>query len=151
VYVGSQTSDLVAIDLQTGKLRWKYHAKDGIWESSPAVHDGIVYVGDLSGLLHAVTAEDGKALIKSSPVVAGDKVLPALPAGFRYVRVGENMSPGIRLFHYAGALNMLGHGCATESACMTIPRVSGIPGCARSAGGPWRSRGHFSGKPPNVH
>src|SRR5215813_3210505 len=60
VYVGSQTADLLAIDLHTGKLRWKYHAKDGIGESSPTVHDGVVYVGDLSGLLHAVTAADGK-------------------------------------------------------------------------------------------
>ena len=63
--------------------RWKYKAKDGIGESSPAVHDGVVYIGDLSGLLHAVSAADGKALwtfkteaeIKSSPVVAGDRVL----------------------------------------------------------------------------
>jgi outer membrane protein assembly factor BamB len=83
VYVGSQASDLLAIDLKTGKLRWKYRAQDGIGESSPAVHDGIVYIGDLSGVFHAVRAADGKALwtfktdaeIKSSPVVAGDRVL----------------------------------------------------------------------------
>src|ERR1051326_4189637 len=83
VYVGSQSSDLLAIDLKTGKLRWKYRAQDGIGESSPAVHDGVVYVGDISGLLHAVRASDGKALwtfkteaeIKSSPVVTGDRVL----------------------------------------------------------------------------
>src|SRR5579871_2054352 len=84
VYVGSQTGDLVAVDLATGKLRWKYRAsKEGIAESSPAVHDGVVYVGDSAGLLHAVRTSDGKALwtfkteseIKSSPVVAGDRVL----------------------------------------------------------------------------
>src|SRR6266581_1136389 len=34
VYVGVQTGDLVAIDLQTGKLRWKYRAMEGIAESS---------------------------------------------------------------------------------------------------------------------
>src|SRR5205085_12592933 len=83
VYVGVQTGDLVAIDLATGKLRWKYRAQEGIAESSPAVHEGVVYVGDSSGLLHAVRAADGKGLwtfktegeIKSSPVVAGDRVL----------------------------------------------------------------------------
>jgi outer membrane protein assembly factor BamB len=83
VYVGAQTADLAAIDLQTGKLKWKYHAQEGIAESSPAVHDGVVYIGDSSGLLHAVRAADGKGLwtfktegeIKSSPVVAGDRVL----------------------------------------------------------------------------
>src|SRR5579864_3162497 len=62
VYVGSQTSDLLAVDLATGKLRWKYKAKDGIGESSPAVQDGVVYVGDLSGLFHAVKAADGSKL-----------------------------------------------------------------------------------------
>src|SRR5262249_53416011 len=83
VYVGMQSADLLAIDLETGKLRWKYRAKDGIGESSPAVHDGVVYIGDLAGLLHAVRAADGKALwtfktggeIRSSPVVDGNRVL----------------------------------------------------------------------------
>ena len=83
VFVGMQSADLLAIDLQTGKLRWKYHAQEGIGESSPAVHDGVVYIGDLAGLLHAIRAADGKALwtfktgseIRSSPVVAGDRIL----------------------------------------------------------------------------
>jgi|SRR5271154_1039000 len=82
VFVGVQSGDLLAIDLQTGKLRWKYNAKDGIGESSPAVHDGVVYVGDLAGVLHAVRAADGKELwvfktgaeIRSSPVVADNRV-----------------------------------------------------------------------------
>src|SRR5438552_8071895 len=37
VYVGAQSGNLLAIDLGTGKLRWKYKAQDGIGESSPAV------------------------------------------------------------------------------------------------------------------
>src|SRR5438132_751347 len=41
VYVGSQSADLLAIDLKTGKLRWKYRAKEGIGESSPAVCDEV--------------------------------------------------------------------------------------------------------------
>ena len=83
VYVGSQSKDLLAIDLETGKLRWKYRATDSIGESSPAVYDGVAYVGDLNGVLHAVNAATGKALwtfkteaeLRSSPVIAGDKLL----------------------------------------------------------------------------
>ena len=83
VYVGSMAAGLISLDLQTGKLRWKYPVQDGIEESSPAVRGGIVYVGDLSGVLHAVNAQDGKSLwtlrtgaeIKSSPVVVGDRLL----------------------------------------------------------------------------
>src|SRR6185369_17275343 len=51
VYVGAQPGELHAIDLATGKLRWKYKAQEGIGESSPAVRDGVVYIGDSTGLL----------------------------------------------------------------------------------------------------
>jgi outer membrane protein assembly factor BamB len=82
VYVGVESADLLAIDLATGKLRWKYRAKDGIDESSPLVHDGVVYVGDIAGTLHAVRAADGKGLwtfktdseMRSSPVIDGDRL-----------------------------------------------------------------------------
>ncbi len=83
VYVGSQKGELVALDLQSGSVRWKYNTKDPVGESSPAVAGGIVYVGDLVGTVHAVSASDGSGLwtfktgaeVKSSPVVIGDKVL----------------------------------------------------------------------------
>ncbi len=83
VYVGAQTGELISVDLQTGKLRWKYKATGGIGESSPAVSNGVVYVGDLNGVVHAVNAKDGKGIwtfktaseVKSSPVVSGDRVL----------------------------------------------------------------------------
>src|SRR5258708_7938763 len=42
VYVGSQSSDLIAVNLADGKLKWKYKVKDGVGESSPAVSGGIV-------------------------------------------------------------------------------------------------------------
>jgi outer membrane protein assembly factor BamB len=100
VFVGSQSSDLIAVDLQTGKLRWKYHVKDGIGESSPAAGNGAVYVGDLSGVFHAVNARDGKALwtfkteseIKSSPVIVGDKVLIGSYDGNLYCLSARNGS-----------------------------------------------------------
>ncbi|HWZ33359.1 MAG TPA: PQQ-binding-like beta-propeller repeat protein [Bryobacteraceae bacterium] len=83
VYVGSQSADLIAVNLADGKLLWKYKVKDGIGESSPAVHAGIAVIGDLSGTVHAVNAKDGKGLwtfpasgeIKASPVIVDDKVI----------------------------------------------------------------------------
>jgi len=83
VYFGSEASDLVALELDTGKLRWKYHVTDGIGESSPAVHEGMVHVGDLSGTLHTVNVRDGQniwkvqtgAEVRSSPVITGDRLL----------------------------------------------------------------------------
>lgn len=83
VYVGSQAEELVALELATGKLRWKYKTKGPIGESSPAVAGGTVYIGDLSGIVHAVEAATGRGLwtfktdseIKASPIVIDGKVL----------------------------------------------------------------------------
>jgi outer membrane protein assembly factor BamB len=83
VYVGSQAEELVALELATGKLRWKYKTKGPIGESSPTVADGLVYVGDLSGVVHAVDTATGIGVwtfktemeIKASPIVIEDKVL----------------------------------------------------------------------------
>ena len=60
VYIGSGAGDLLAIDLSTGKTKWKYKAGSEIGESTPTIANGIVYVGDLKGVLHAVNAGDGK-------------------------------------------------------------------------------------------
>lgn len=83
VYVGASTGDLLAVDLSSGKLKWKYKTKDMILESSPAVSGGMVFVGDQVGVFHAVNAATGKGVwsyatgaeIKCSPVIVGDKVL----------------------------------------------------------------------------
>src|SRR5258708_1615852 len=82
VYVGSVSGYLFAVDLATGKERWKYKTAQDVEESSPAVDtaSGTVFVGDLSGMFHAVDTATGKAKwtfktgseIKSSPVVFSD-------------------------------------------------------------------------------
>jgi len=77
VYVGGGAGDLLALDLASGELRWKYTTENLIGESSPAVSADTVYIGDLGGVVHAVGAKDGKARwtfktgseIKSSPVI----------------------------------------------------------------------------------
>jgi outer membrane protein assembly factor BamB len=83
VFVGSQKGELVALNLDSGAVYWKYAIDSPIGESSPAFSNGVVYVGDLGGWLHAVNASTGKKIwafkagneIKSSPVVVGDRVL----------------------------------------------------------------------------
>src|SRR6185295_16792461 len=62
VYAGAGNGDLLAIDLASGKLRWKYATGNMIGESSPAVGGGFVYIGDLGGLVHAVNVRDGTRL-----------------------------------------------------------------------------------------
>ena len=62
VYVGGGNGDLIALDLASGALRWKYTTGNLIGESSPAVGSDVVYIGDLGGIVHAVNTRDGKAL-----------------------------------------------------------------------------------------
>jgi outer membrane protein assembly factor BamB len=82
VYVGSMDASIYAIDLATGKMKWRYATTDPIQESSPCVCNGAVYAGDLNGVLHAVDAASGKSRwtfktdgeIKSSPNCYQDRV-----------------------------------------------------------------------------
>ena len=60
VYVASMDKHLYAVDLATGKEKWK--AKLGPMRASPAVADGRVVVGDVEGKVHAVDAATGKEL-----------------------------------------------------------------------------------------
>lgn len=83
VYVAAANGDLLALDLATGKLRWKYVTGGSIGESSPAVGGGAVFIGDLGGTIHAVSVKDGSRLwtfktdgeVKASPTLAADLVL----------------------------------------------------------------------------
>jgi outer membrane protein assembly factor BamB len=57
VFVGSFDENLYAIDLVTGRERWRYKA--GAIKTPAAVRDGKVYVGNLDGVLHCVDAAKG--------------------------------------------------------------------------------------------
>jgi outer membrane protein assembly factor BamB len=61
VYVADDRGTLHAIDLATGKNKWKY-SSDGGFDASPLVMDGRVYLGDLAGVFHCVSASDGKKI-----------------------------------------------------------------------------------------
>ncbi len=82
VFFGSQDGGLYALDLASGKLRWRYDTNAAIGESSPCVYSGMVFVGDLNGILHAVDSVSGKPRwtfktegeLKSSPVASGNRV-----------------------------------------------------------------------------
>ena len=72
VYAGSYDGRVYCYDLTSGALRWRYETegvtlKSGSYgfdrrsiQSSPAVEDGVVYVGARDGFLYALGADDGK-------------------------------------------------------------------------------------------
>lgn len=80
VYVGSRSCFFYAIDAVTGKTLWQ-HSHDGCWvPSSPAVRDGIAYVGQSDGSKITAVDINGKSLwvfnapseTFASPALAGD-------------------------------------------------------------------------------
>ncbi|MCC9605254.1 PQQ-binding-like beta-propeller repeat protein [Blastopirellula sp. JC732] len=48
------------------ELLWKYKVEKGAFEGTPAVVDGVVYIGDLDGAVYALSLADGKELWKKS-------------------------------------------------------------------------------------
>lgn len=132
VYVGTQTPELIALNLSDGKLKWRYKCKDGLGESSPAVANGVVVVGDLSGTLHAVNAADGKPLwtfaaggeIKSSPVISDGKVIFGSYDGTLYA---VSLKDGKQAWQY----KTNGQVHATASIAAGIAYISGCDGYLR--------------------
>ena len=58
-----RTINLYALDASTGALLWKYATGDGTY-SSPAVANGVVYVGSDDGNVYALNAGTGALLWK---------------------------------------------------------------------------------------
>lgn len=80
VYVGSRSGFFYGIDVATGEVRWR-HSREGNWvPSSPAVRDGIAYVGQSDGGKVTAVNAKGESLwvfnapneTFSSPALAGD-------------------------------------------------------------------------------
>jgi outer membrane protein assembly factor BamB len=72
VYVSSTDKHLYAIDLATGKEKWK--AKLGIMKAAPAVKGDRVYVGDVGGTVFCVDAKTGNKEWEYVPESGGEIV-----------------------------------------------------------------------------
>jgi outer membrane protein assembly factor BamB len=81
VYVASLDKHLYALDLTTGKLKWK--VKLGPAKASPSYKAGRIYLGDLDGKFFCVNAADGKVVwtfeaeaeIQASANFHGDNII----------------------------------------------------------------------------
>jgi len=89
VYIGSMDQSLYAIELNSGKVKWRYTSdkdkgiKVGPIKTAVSVRDGFVYVGDCDGTFHCVNAATGarvwtyetNAEVTSAASFAGQNVL----------------------------------------------------------------------------
>jgi outer membrane protein assembly factor BamB len=93
VYVGTQRGVVHAIDLGTGKARWRYETAGAALESrkfgydrttvqsSPAVVDGVVYVGARDGWLYALEAASGTERWRLDHEISWVNTSPAVSDG----------------------------------------------------------------------
>jgi len=106
VFVGSYDTNMWALDLETGEMRWKYHTDGGI-ASSPVVDPAsdLVLFGSEDHTFHAVNYKTGRIVwtyttrdrIRSTPTVAMDHVFFGSDDGNLYALVSSN---GRKLWEY---------------------------------------------------
>src|SRR2546421_6557508 len=81
VYIADSKGILHAVDLQSGKFKWKYPTENG-FETTPLVAGNRIFLGDLAGIFHCVSTEgkklwtvDAQSPIHSSANFIDNKVI----------------------------------------------------------------------------
>jgi outer membrane protein assembly factor BamB len=82
IYVGTTSGALYKIDAASGKVQWTYHPGSGM-ESNVIVADGVVYLRDNNGTVHAIRAAD-KTQVWAKPATATGPYGPAVAGGRVY-------------------------------------------------------------------
>lgn len=89
--VGTSDTNVLAVDAATGKDLWVYPASQAV-ETSPSVSDGVVFVADDGGAVHAVQLGDGRGVwrfqansaVYTSPLVKNGMVFVGSEQGTVY-------------------------------------------------------------------
>ena len=112
VYAASYDGRVYCYDLTSGALRWRYdtegvHLQSGSYgfdrrsiQSSPAIANGVVYVGARDGFLYAIGAEDGKLRWRVDHKVSWVITSPAVDEGMIFAGSSDA--------HFAQALDSSG-------------------------------------------
>jgi outer membrane protein assembly factor BamB len=77
LYLGTDTTDLIALRASDGRTRWRFNAPGAI-KASPSYHDGRVFFADYQSSMFALDAETGKPVWRSNT----SKVPPYGRGGF---------------------------------------------------------------------
>jgi outer membrane protein assembly factor BamB len=95
LYIGSDTTDVIALRASDGAILWRFNSPGAI-KASPSFHDGRVYVADYEGAMFCLDAGTGKPVWRtnttrvppygkggfySSPAIAYDRVYAARDDG----------------------------------------------------------------------
>ena len=98
IFVGSQSGDVYALDLESGCAHWTYSAGAEVRSSLslgrvPGRADPVLYMGDFSATVHAIDASDGSLIWRSSVGDHPDATItgsPKLHDGSLYVPISSS-------------------------------------------------------------
>ena len=98
IFVGSQSGDIYALDLESGCAHWTYSAGAEVRSSLslgqvPGREDPVLYMGDFSATVHAIDARDGSLIWRTSVGDHPDATItgsPKLHDGSLYVPVSSS-------------------------------------------------------------
>jgi outer membrane protein assembly factor BamB len=65
LYIGSDTTDVIALRASDGKVRWRFNSPGAI-KASPSFHDGRVYVADYQGAMFCLDAATGRPIWRTN-------------------------------------------------------------------------------------
>lgn len=65
LYLGTDTTDVVALRTSDGGTRWRFNSPGAI-KASPSFHDGRIFVADYEGAMFALDASSGKPLWRTN-------------------------------------------------------------------------------------
>ena len=92
---------LAAVDVGTGKLRWKFEAPAPMLANVTATSGGLVFAGDLKGDFYALNADNGAVLLhRALPASAGGGLFSYALEGRQYV---ATLSGSVSAFFGGGA------------------------------------------------
>jgi len=85
---------LYALNADTGNTIWENtDSEGGYWDTSPAIDDGVIYIGGADACIHAIDAASGTLIWKSLPFSAGIEPTPCVTETI--VFAGCNVFSGI--------------------------------------------------------
>jgi outer membrane protein assembly factor BamB/uncharacterized protein YycO len=113
LYIGTERSNIYAIDAARGDVKWTYNTDGRIFSSSPKIHGGTLFVGCYSGTFYALDPSRGNLLWKfnaekpilSSPVFFNDIVYFGTEGGIFYA-LNTNSGKKVWEFNTNGGIVM---------------------------------------------
>jgi outer membrane protein assembly factor BamB len=107
LYIGTLGKEMIAAETASGRILWRVPTQGSVW-SGPAMREGVLYFGDLSGTIYALAAADGANVwqpirpARSDDRLAGPIVASPLLEEDRLVFVAEAST--VIALNYQGAI-----------------------------------------------